>query len=110
MEEMIKKFVYTSVGMLSAASEKLQEAVDEFVGSGNESKEEGKKVMENFQSEMDKQQSELEERGKALMASIEENMPSFKTENLPWVKDILARLDAIEQKLSENENKEEGEA
>ncbi|MCI4668372.1 MAG: hypothetical protein MRZ79_09550 [Bacteroidia bacterium] len=108
MEEMIKKFVYTSVGMLSAASEKLQEAVDDFVGSGKESKEEGKKIMNDFQSEMDKQQSELEERGKALMATIEENMPSFKTENLPWVKDILSRLEAIEKKLEEKDNDEKG--
>lgn len=103
MEEMIKKFVYTSIGMLSSASEKLQEAVDDFVGSGKESKEEGKKVVENFQSEMEKQRSELEERGKALMSSIEENIPSFKGENLPWVKEILGRLDAIERRLADQD-------
>jgi len=103
MEEAIKKFVYTSVGMLSAASERLQQAVDDFVGSGQESKEEGKKVVENFQEEMERHQSELEKKGKALMASLEKNAPKATGENVPGIQQILDRLEAIEKKLEEDD-------
>ncbi|MEO0899541.1 MAG: hypothetical protein AAFY71_24235 [Bacteroidota bacterium] len=107
MEDLVKKFINTGVGMINAATEKLQETVDEFVGAGKEPKEEGKKIVENFQAEMQKQQEELMAKGKEMMASVEGRMPEFSLENLPVIKDLMARLDAIEKKLDERENQSE---
>ncbi|MEL6654677.1 MAG: hypothetical protein AAFQ87_28130, partial [Bacteroidota bacterium] len=48
MEELFKRFLYTGVGFVAMTAEKLQESIDEMVGDGKLSEEEGKKLVDNF--------------------------------------------------------------
>ena len=99
MEDLIKKFVYTGVGIVALTAEKLQESVDEMVGKGKVSREEGKKMVEDFKSKVDERKEEVESKLKDFAASLSEslNLPKITTEE--DLKDILKRIEALEAKV-----------
>ena len=47
MEKIVRKTLYTAVGIVASTTERLQNVVDELVSKGKLSEEEGKKVVED---------------------------------------------------------------
>ena len=60
MEDLFKKFLYTGVGFVALTAEKLQESIDEMVGKGKISEEEGKKIVSDFLNNTEAKRHELE--------------------------------------------------
>ncbi|MEL6672631.1 MAG: hypothetical protein AAFR61_10590 [Bacteroidota bacterium] len=94
MEELLKKFFYTGVGIVSLTAEKLQESVDEMIGEGKVSREEGKKLVDDFVSKVDEKRGEWEAKFKEATEKIK--VPTFVTAD--ELKGILSRLEALEEK------------
>jgi len=99
MDELVKKFLYTGVGLAALTAEKLQETVDEMVGKGKVSKDEGKKIVDDFVDKVENQREDFESRWKEMVDSFTSsvNLPQFVTKD--DLTEINRRLDAIEAKV-----------
>lgn len=60
MERLLKKVLYTSVGLVAATTERLQYVVDDLVEKGKLSEEEGKKVVDDVVKNAETQRPYLE--------------------------------------------------
>ncbi len=98
MEEIFRKFLYTGVGIVALTAEKLQESVDEMVGKGKVSKDEGKRLVEEFVEKMESKRDEFEERLKEAADSMTSNMrlPQFVTKE--DLASLVSRIEALEAK------------
>jgi polyhydroxyalkanoate synthesis regulator phasin len=100
MEDMIKKFFYTGIGVAALTAEKLQEAVDDLVGRGKVSEEEGKKIVDEFTEKTDTRREEFEGRLKDIVDNIRkgEFLPKFMTKEDMEI--LVKRIEALEEKIS----------
>ena len=69
MEKIIKKFLYTGVGIVASATERLQTVVDNLVEHGKMSEEEGKKVVDDVVDNTERKKDEYENRFRKLIDS-----------------------------------------
>lgn len=90
MEDLFKKFLYTGVGLVSLTAEKLQESVDELVGKGKISKDEGKKLIDDFLENADSKKDEFESKLKEVAENVVSSI------SVPSLKDFQALVDRIE--------------
>ncbi|MCB0843557.1 MAG: hypothetical protein KDD63_06680 [Bacteroidetes bacterium] len=99
MEELVKKFIYTGVGIASITAEKVQEAVDELIGKGKVSKEEGEKMVDNFFDQVDDRKHEIEDKVKDIFGNLREslNLPEFVSKG--ELEAIVKRIEALEAKV-----------
>lgn len=97
MENLIKKFFYTGVGLVSITAERLQKTVDEMVGEGKVTEEEGKKIVGSFIDDVEKRRDEFETNMMETIDKFTANTPEFLKNN--FFTDIMDRLSAIEDKL-----------
>lgn len=106
MEELVKKFIYTGIGIVALTAEKLQESVDEMVGKGKVSKEEGKKIVEDFLNSVDVKKDDFEGKLKNVADNVSETikLPKFMTK--ADYDALLKRVDAIEVKLNKTSGEE----
>jgi polyhydroxyalkanoate synthesis regulator phasin len=99
MDELVKKFLYTGVGLAALTAEKLQETVDEMVGKGKVSKDEGKKIVDDFVDKVENQRGDFEKRWQEMVDNFTSsvNFPKLATQD--DLAEITRRLDAIEAKV-----------
>lgn len=100
MENIIKKALYTSVGLVTIATEKVQETVSTLVDNGKLSEEEGKKVVDDLISDLDSKKEEFEGRVNSLVNKI------VNTVDLPSRSDfttLKARIKELEAQLESKE-------
>ena len=99
MENLLRKFFYTGVGLISITAERLQKTVDEMIGEGKVSEEEGKKIVDSFIEDMDKRRGEFETNMKETIDKFTSNVntPDFMKNNI--FTEFISRLEAIEKKL-----------
>ncbi len=95
MEDLIKNFLYTSVGAVAFAAEKLRESLDKLVAEGKLSTEEGKKIVDEFLANTSSKKEEFESQIKALS---DKALSSFKSSGNSEVEDLKARIEALEAK------------
>ncbi len=105
MEDLLKKFVYTGVGLVALTAERLQESIDELVGKGKISEEEGKKILTDFADSVDSRKEEIEGKFKSMAENVIANFNfSSKAE---WtalserLTSIESRLDSLEQQIKQ---------
>ncbi|MEO0899965.1 MAG: hypothetical protein AAFY71_26360 [Bacteroidota bacterium] len=99
MENLLTKFFYTGLGAVSLGAERLQKAIDEAIGDGKVSEEEGKKVVESFINDWETRRDEFQTQ---LQSNIEKftngiQAPEFLKTN--FVADFFSRLERIEKEL-----------
>jgi len=97
MENMLKKALYTSVGLVTIATEKVQETISGLVDNGKLSEEEGKKVVDDLIADLESKRSDFEGRLNSLVNKIVNtvDLPSrsdFTTLKLR-IKDLEAQLE-----------------
>ncbi|MEH0156299.1 hypothetical protein V6R21_19265 [Limibacter armeniacum] len=95
MEELIKRFVYTGVGIVAFTAEKVKEIVDKLVAEEKLTEEEGKKIVDEFLSNTESRKDEFESQLKVLAEKFSSvfSMKDAKTED---VEDLKARIEALE--------------
>lgn len=99
MEELIRKFLYTGVGIVALTAEKLQEAVDEMVGKGKVSKDEGKRIVQDFVDNMESKRDDFEDSLKEAADNMTSSLklPLFATKE--DVDALMTRISSLEAKL-----------
>lgn len=70
MEELVKKVLYTGVGLVATTTEKLQKTVNDLVDQGKVPQEEGKKIVDEFVSSTEGKRNEFEKKTSELIESI----------------------------------------
>ena len=99
MDDLLKKFLYTGVGLAALTTEKLQETVDELVGKGKVSKDEGKKIIDDFTQSVEDRRSDFEKRMQEMVDSFTASVNLPKMASQEDIEDLNRRLAAIEAKI-----------
>ncbi len=99
MEELIKKLLYTGVGILAFTADKLREMVDTLVSEEKITSEEGKKLVEEFISNTEAKRSEFEHQ---IQHVTEKVVKTFSFATAKDIEDLTARVEAIEAKIKES--------
>jgi len=78
MENIIKKVLFTGVGLVASATERLQKTVDDLVERGKMSEDEGKKVVEDVVKNTESAKGDYENRFRKIVESAMEklNLPA----------------------------------
>ncbi|RMG20186.1 MAG: hypothetical protein D6730_20350 [Bacteroidetes bacterium] len=97
MEDFFKKILYTGVGLVSLTAEKLQETVDQLVGDGKMSAEEGKKIVDEFLNSAEAKKDELENR---MKQAADEVVSTLKIPTKKDYEELVKRIEALEAKLA----------
>ncbi|QQS27825.1 MAG: hypothetical protein IPM47_13175 [Sphingobacteriales bacterium] len=103
MEELLKKVLYTSVGMVAYTSEKIQKIVGDLVSQSKISEEEGKKIVEDFLKDSEGKREEIEAKVKEVASKILANLDFLKKKES---ENNGTRADDIESKLGMTESAE----
>ena len=69
MDNIIRKVLYTGVGLIAATTERLQKSVDDLVDRGKLSEEEGKKVVDDVMQNTETKREEYESRFRKIVDS-----------------------------------------
>ena len=97
MEGLFKKVMYTGIGLVAFATEKIQASVDDLVSQEKISKEEGRKIVEEFLDNTEAKKDEFENKLKALTEDVVSKFNFAKKDNT--LTDLVSRIEAIEAKL-----------
>ncbi|MGK0389939.1 MAG: polyhydroxyalkanoate synthesis regulator phasin [Maribacter sp.] len=100
MENMLKKALYTGVGLVTIATEKVQETVKGLVDNGKLSEEEGKKVVDDLITDLESKKEDVEDRVNTLVNKI------VNTVDLPSRSDFTTLKNRIKELESQLEEKE----
>ncbi len=98
MEDLVKKMVYAGVGVVAAAAEKIQSRVDVLVEKGNISKEEGKKVLEDFIETTESKKDEVESKVRETIDGI---VKSIKLPSVADLESLINRIESLEARIDE---------
>ncbi|MEM7103079.1 MAG: phasin family protein [Bacteroidota bacterium] len=98
MEDLFKKIIYTSAGMVAATAEKLQKGIDELVEKGKITKEEGKKVVDDLKEDTESRKKEFEEKVKDVVDNV---FKTFKVPSPGEMEKLYQRIEALEAKVEE---------
>ncbi len=98
MEDLFKKFLYTGVGIVSTTAETLQKTVDEWIDKGSISKDEGRKIIDDFMAGASDKKEEFEGKLKELADKARTQL-DFPTRS--EVEALNARIAELEAKLAE---------
>lgn len=98
MEKLIKKVLYTGVGLVAATTERLQNAIDDLVERGKLSEEEGKKVVDDVVKNTETHKDEYESRFKRIVDAAYEklNIPLPQSDAMTKLE---KRIKSLEVKL-----------
>ena len=100
MKDLLRNFLYTGVGLVALAAEKLQIAVDDLVEQGKLSQDEGKKIVDDFFKTSEAKRGEFESRVKKMAESLTTKFDVFAKEGSTNLRD---RLNELEDKLTNSE-------
>lgn len=97
MENLFKKFLYTGVGIVSTATEKLQTQVNDWVDKGKLTEEEGKKVVDDLVKDTEAKKEEYE--GK-VRDYVEKFLARFDFPTRDEVKALHMKVNELEARVA----------
>ena len=97
MEELIKKFVYTGVGLASLTAEKLQKSIDKLIDEDKISENEGRKIVDEFFQKTESKKKSFETQ---ISKIIKEVISKFDFSKAKEILDLNKRVKALENKIS----------
>lgn len=95
MLEMLKKGIYTGLGMISLTKDRVEEAVKKLAEESKLSEEEGRKLVDEILSQSEKEKAKIEKKIDDMIKVALEKL------DIPRRKD----LEALEKKISKLEKK-----
>ena len=95
MDDLFKKFLYTSVGLVAFTADKLRETIEKLVQEEKLSAEEGKKIVDEFLKNTETKKDEFESQLKLVTEKVVKSF-SFASNN--EMSDLKARIEALESK------------
>jgi len=98
MEELIKKVLYTGVGLVASATEKVQQQVNDLVENDKISKDEGKKIVDNFVKSTEGKKNELESRLNDMVEGIINKLDLVRKSDID---DLIKKVERLEKEAAE---------
>ncbi|OHX68360.1 phasin family protein [Flammeovirga pacifica] len=110
MEELLKKIVYTGVGITAFTVEKINDVVDKLVAEEKITEEEGKKIVDEIVSNTEAKKEEFETQVKSLAEKFTSSIDfdfdkiksMFKGSESEEVEILKARIEALEAQQAAN--------
>lgn len=99
MEDLIKRVLYTGVGLVATATEKMQSTVDDLVDKEKIDKEEGKKIVDEFVESTESKKGELESRLNEMVEGVINKLNLVKKSE---VETLQKRIEELEKELSKD--------
>ena len=96
MEDLFKKLVYTSVGLVSMTIEKLQDQIGQLVDEDKLSQAEGKKIVDDLVKNTEAKREAFEAQLKKV---VEEVLTKMNLATASQLKDLQERLATVEAKV-----------
>lgn len=97
MEDLLKKVLHTSIGVIATATEKVQGTVDDLVDKDKLNKEEGKKILTDFVNATEGKKSELEDKLGEMVEGIINRLNLVKKSE---VEALNKRIQTLEKELN----------
>jgi len=94
MEDLIKKVLYTGVGLVATATEKVQQTVNDLVDNDKINQEEGKKIVNEFSQSTEEKKGELESRFTELMENVVGRLDLIRRSE---IEELTKRVEALEK-------------
>jgi len=98
MEELIKKVLYTGVGLVASATEKVQQQVNDLVENDKISKDEGKKIVDSFVKSTEEKKTELETRLNEMVEGIINKLDLVRKSDID---DLIKKVERLEKETAE---------
>ncbi|THB75414.1 MAG: hypothetical protein D6B25_12125 [Desulfobulbaceae bacterium] len=92
MIELVKKAMFTGVGMVALTKDKIEEVSREFVDKGKLSEEEGRKLMDELLSRSEESKQVLKEQIEASVKSVLDKMDIPTKSDIQKLQDELTSL------------------
>jgi polyhydroxyalkanoate synthesis regulator phasin len=97
MEDLLKKILYTGVGIAALTAEKLQQVVDGLIKENKLTKEEGKKIVDDLFENAKTKKDELETQLKSV---VEKTVSNFDFATKKEVEALKKRVNVLESKVN----------
>ena len=94
VNDLLKKILYQGVGMAVNAKERVESAVKELIGEKKISKEEGKKIVDEFSSNIDKKTKDIESK---IRTTINDALLKIRPATKSEVEELKKRIEALEK-------------
>lgn len=94
VDGLIKKLLYQGIGIAAMTKEKLEKAVSELIHSNKISEDEGKKIVDDFSSNVDSKAKETE---KKIRDVVSETIAKFRPATKSEVEELRKRIETLEK-------------
>ncbi len=96
MADLLKKIIYTGVGIVTTASDKLTKNIEDISEKGDESREEGRKIFDEILDTTEAKKEEVEGKMKDIVTNI---MKSLNIPTKDEFNQLVERLGALEDAM-----------
>jgi polyhydroxyalkanoate synthesis regulator phasin len=103
MIELIKKAMFTGIGLAALTKDKIEEIAQEFIEQGKMSRKEGEKLVEDIMKRSRESQEELTKQVEKLVERGLEKMNAAKISDIDSLKEEIVELKNRVQKLEEEQ-------
>lgn len=97
MENLMKKFLYTGVGLVASTAEKVQSNITETVEKTKETQNEGEKLVTDLVKDTETKYNEIEER---LRSTLDSALARFNLPNKEEFNALKSRISELEAELA----------
>lgn len=94
ISELLKKVLYQGVGIAFSAKERVEKAVKDLVSENKITDEEGKKIVNDFSSNIDNKAKDLESK---IRATINETLAKVRPATKSELEELKKRVEALEK-------------
>ena len=101
MFELIKKAMFTGIGMAAMTKEKVEELAADFIKKGNLSEQEGRKLVDELMKKSEESQAEFKKQLDEIVCSTLEKMEVARKGQIDELRDEIKQLrEAVEKMQS----------
>ena len=108
MFDLIKKALFTGIGMAALTKEKIEEIAADFIQKGNLSENEGRKLVDELMKKSEESQEEIKKQLDALVLATVEKMQLARVSQIDELSQALQILkektEVIENQLAEKKD------
>ena len=97
MEDLFKKFIYTSVGLVSLTAEKMEKSIKNLVDENKISTEEGKKIVDDLMKKTEAKREEFEDKLKEVTETVVSKFEFLKKHDYDT---LVKRVEALEAEVA----------
>lgn len=104
MEKLLKRFLYTGVGLVATTAEHLQKQINEAVEQAHQSEEEGKRIVADLVEDLKGKTNNMDGQWKEMIDKV---LARFEFTSYEEVNDLKGRVKQLEEKIAKEKGEEQ---